>query len=151
MEFRRFLIAMCAALALACSPQAEAPSQAPAESEPEAAQQAADPGPALKSLHLLNLPDEADEQQLAAAFAEINTAIAEMGYPGSGYRLWKKSGEGEGEYSHVFEGSWPSQAGYDAIHEAEAYQNAVEPHRPTFQKLTENQVYQRYAEVAAAP
>ena len=139
MKFRLSLLVTCALVALACGPQPEAPVQA------------ANEGPALKSLHLVNVPSDVSEAELASAFADVNRVIADMGYSGAGYRLWKKSGEGDGEYSHVWEGSWPSQAVYDEIHDAEAHENAIEPLMPVFEKLNEHQTYQRYAEVTATP
>jgi quinol monooxygenase YgiN len=79
--------------------------------------------------------------------AEFNKVIAKIGYPNASYSLWKKVGDGDGEYTHVWEGNWPDQAAYDAIHENEEYKKAVEMHRSKFEKAMEKQVYQKYLEI----
>lgn len=107
-----------------------------------------DDGPALKSLHLLNLPDGVSEEDLAAALTAMNKAIREAGHHG-GYRLWKVTGEQAGEYGYMWEGNWPSQEAYDAIHQLEAYQ------QPDFggvdyEVIGPLEVYNRYVEIATA-
>ncbi len=126
----------CAALSLACSAPAEQVQDAPA-----------DPGPALKSLHLLNLPAEVSESQLASALEHINSAIAEVGYPGAGYTLFKVQSDTTAEYQYLWEGNWPSQAAYDVIHQNEAYTAAFEMHQALFDALAQAHVYHRYVEV----
>jgi hypothetical protein len=102
---------------------------------------------ALKSHHLFNLPEGMTEAVLAGALQEINHAIAESGHPDAGYRLWKVTGEQSGEYSYLYEGVWPDQATYDAIHESESWNQAVERHGSTFVPVFESHVYNRFIEI----
>ena len=112
-------------------------------------QGAQDEGPALKSVHLLNLPSDISDTQFVSALSMVNEAISELGYPGAGYLVWKVQVDSTAEYMYLFEGNWPSQAVYDAIHESEAYKNAVEQTKAMFQAL-KDQVYRRYSEVTTA-
>jgi hypothetical protein len=102
---------------------------------------------ALKSHHLFNLPEGMTEAELAGALQEMNRAIADSGHPRAGYRLWKVTGERSGEYSYLFEGVWPDQATYDAIHEAESWNKWSERFQSTFEPILENEVYNRFIEI----
>jgi hypothetical protein len=84
---------------------------------------------------------------LAAVLADINAAIAEIGYPNAGYRVFKVQSDSAAEYVYLWEGNWPSQGAYDVIHENEAYVAAFEAHRPVFDALADAHVYHRYVEV----
>lgn len=136
MNYLRMMLLFCAVLLLSCS-ALEEQQQVPNEGTP------------VKSVHLLNLPPNVSESQLVSSFSEINKVISDLGYPGAGYRLWKVQGDSPVEHMYLWEGSWPSQAAYDAIHESEAYDNAGERHGDMFQALGD-QVYRRYSEVTAA-
>ncbi len=103
--------------------------------------------PALKSHHLLNLPDGITEADVVAALSDANSAVAEAGYPEAGYRLWKVTGERDGRYSYLWEGNWPSQAAYDSIHNHAAVVAAGERNQSVFAALSERQVYNRYVEI----
>lgn len=103
--------------------------------------------PALKSHHLFNLPEGMTEAELAGAIQEVNRAIAESGHPDAGYRLWKVTGEQSGEYSYLWEGVWPDQATYDAIHESESWNEVIERFRAAFERILEVQVYNRFIEI----
>lgn len=103
--------------------------------------------PALKSHHLFNFPEAMTEAELAGALQEINRAIADSGHPDAGYRLWRVTGEQAGGYSYLWEGVWPNQATYDAIHESESWKEAVERFRPMFERLEKSQVYNRFVEI----
>ena len=104
----------------------------------------------MKSLHLLNLPPEISESQLASVLADINSAIAELGYPDAGYTLFKVQSDTTAEYQYLWEGNWPSQAAYDVIHENETYVTSFEMHQAVFDALAEDHVYHRYVEVRDA-
>lgn len=104
-------------------------------------------GPALKSLHLITLPGDVSDEEVASALNVINERIADLGYPQAGYRMWKANGEVTTGYTHLWEGYWPSQAAYDEIHESEEYKQAGESNQALWEKLWDLQVYQRYAEV----
>ncbi len=103
-------------------------------------------GRATKSHHLFNLPSSVSEADLADALRMMNTAVADAGHPEAGYSLWKVAGEQAGEYAYLFEGNWPSQEAYDAIHESEAWQNAVEEF-VEHEAIRPLEVYNRYVEI----
>ncbi len=105
----------------------------------------AEKGPAIKSVHLLNLPSDVSEADVAEALGKLNVAVAEAGYPEAGYRLWKVTGEQSGEYAYLWEGVWPSQDEYDVIHSGESWQAAFEAE--VFEALRWQQVYNRYVEI----
>jgi hypothetical protein len=103
--------------------------------------------PALKSHHLFNLPATITEAEFAAVLGDLNSAIAEAGYPEAGYRLWKVTGEQVGDYTYLWEGNWPSQAAYDTIHDHAAYAAAIERIPSSFDAMEEAQIYNRYVEI----
>lgn len=106
-------------------------------------------GPALKSLHLLRgLPAGMSESDLAESLGKVNAAIAQEGHHMAGYRLWKVVGDLEGEFTYVWEGVWPSQDAYDAIHDSEAYRMAGEDF--DYESFWPLQVYNRYEEIPTA-
>ena len=135
----RKIILICAVSILACSAPEDQPQQ-----------RTLDEGPPLKSVHLLNLSSEIIESQYVSALSELNKAISDLGYPDSGYRLWKVQGDSDTEYIYLMEGNWPSQAAYDKIHESEIYLNAVELFQANEKLKDIEQVYLRYSEVAKA-
>jgi predicted ester cyclase len=106
--------------------------------------------PALKSVHLLNLPQGVSDSRIVSALHEINKVISDLGYPAAGYRLWKVNGDITTGYMYLWEGVWPSQAAYDVIHKNEDYLNALSPYEAMFQKVMDDQVYQRYSQVIPA-
>ncbi len=103
--------------------------------------------PALKSHHLFNFPEGVTEAEMAEALQEMNRAIADSGHPNAGYRLWKVTGEQAGEYSYLYEGVWPDQATYDAIHESESWQKTAERNLPLTERVMKNQIYTRFIEI----
>ena len=107
----------------------------------------AEEGPAIKSHHLLNLPSDVSEADLAEALGTLNAAVAEAGYPEAGYSLWKVTGEQAGDYAYLWEGDWPSQEGYDVIHESESWQAAWEATAEMGEALRPQHVYNRYVEI----
>jgi hypothetical protein len=105
----------------------------------------ADKGPAIKSVHLLNLPSDLSEADVAEALGKLNVAVAEAGYPEAGYSLWKVTSEQTGEYAYLWEGDWPSQDDYDVIHSSESWTAAFEAE--VFEALRWQQTYNRYVEI----
>ena len=105
--------------------------------------------PALKSHHLINLPDGMTEAVLVGAMEEVNGAITKSGYPDDGYRLWKVTGEQAGEFSYLWEGVWSDQATYDAIHEGVAWNALSERSKAIFDRVAEGQVYNHFIEIPA--
>jgi ketosteroid isomerase-like protein len=98
---------------------------------------------AYKSIHLLDLPKDVEEAELANALALLNAAIEGQGYPGAGYFLYKTEG-GEAEtYRYFFEGVWPSEEAYKAIHESEAWKLKASQLDGLNQKLKANEIYRK--------
>jgi hypothetical protein len=103
---------------------------------------------AIKSHHLFNLPETLSEDQFAGMLQELNEAIAKAGYEHAGYRFWKVAGEQTGEYQYLWEGQWPSQEAYDAIHSHPEYEAAVARTQSRYDMLAEaGHVYNRYVEI----
>ena len=73
MNYLRTLLLVIALVVLACCAQDDK-------------QRALDKGPALKSVHLLNLPPDVSDSQIVSAFHEVNKVIYDLGYPEAGYR-----------------------------------------------------------------
>jgi hypothetical protein len=107
-------------------------------------------GQALKSHHLFNLPAGITEAQVIDAIREMNGGVRASGFQGAVYRLWRVSGEQAGEYLYLWEGMWPDQATYDAIHATEAWNSALERTQPIMDRVFEAQVYNRFIEVPGA-
>ena len=103
--------------------------------------------PNLKSHHLFNLPDSITEADVIAALREVNSAVAEAGYPDAGYLLWKVTGEQSGEYIYLWEGNWPNQEAYRSIHDDPAWLNAFGSNESVFGVIAEAQVYNRFIEL----
>lgn len=96
---------------------------------------------AIKSLHLFDLPADVTEAEWSAALAEMNRAIARLGYPGAGYYLYKT--EDAEDYRYFFEGIWPSAEAYAAIHADPAWIAASEKFGPMYEKIKALQIYRR--------
>lgn len=106
------------------------------------------PGPAgFKSIHLLDLPQDVTEADLAAALKKINTAIDGMGYPGAGYFLYKAQGDEVKDNRYFFEGVWPNEAAYKAIHDTEAWKKAAEETDALYQKISAVELYRKMVRV----
>ena len=105
------------------------------------------PETAIKSHHLVNLPQTVTEEQFASALQDMNAAIAKTGYDHAGYRFWKVTGEQAGEYQYLWEGNWPSQEAYDAIHSHAEYEAAAARMESLYNTLVDMQVYNRYVEI----
>jgi len=95
---------------------------------------------AYKSIHLLDLPKDVEEAELANALARLNAAIS---YPGAGYFLYKAEGETDENYRHYFEGVWPSKAAYDAIHASESWKNEAAALNDLIEKLRDKEIYRK--------
>lgn len=108
-------------------------------------------GPALKSVHLINLPASVPEAEFVAAINNANAVIAKTGYPNAGYSIWKVVGTQNGAFAYLYEGHWPSQAAYDSIHAHPLYKASNPRFDPIFQTVMKGQVYNRYQEVSLKP
>lgn len=102
------------------------------------------PAPAAdRSIHLFDLPEGVTEAAWSAALTEINGVIAELGYPGAGYYLYKTESADTKDYRYYFEGVWPSAEAYAKIHEAPAYVAASEKFGAMYDKIKAVQIYRR--------
>jgi len=115
---------------------------------PVLAQEAAPPGP-FKAVHLVNLKSAADEATLRAALADLNAVVSAAGFPDIKYRIFKVTGKQTGKHNYLWESSWPSGAVYDKVHADPAWDAAVKKH-PGMRALLDDDVYNRYVEIATA-
>jgi quinol monooxygenase YgiN len=106
------------------------------------------PKEAFKAVHLVVLTP-AQEATLLTALADMNKSIAQAGHPEVRYRLYKVTGKQAGNYSYMWESSWPSGAVYDQVHNSPAFQAATKKH-PEMDDLMKTEVYNRYVEVTNA-
>jgi hypothetical protein len=104
-------------------------------------------GPAIKSIHMMNLPSNAREVDVANMVTDLNEAIADAGYADAGYKLWRISGGQNADHAYLWEGTWPSSSAYDAIHDSEPYKAAMGRHRAIVEGVAADQRFFRYVEV----
>ena len=104
-------------------------------------------GPAFKTVHLFNLPQEVSEEGLLKIIDEFNQVFTELGYPDICYRIWKVCEEQQGDYTYLWESTWSDRATYDKVHKATAYKDIVEKYRVTLETFLESQIYNRYTEI----
>jgi hypothetical protein len=74
----------------------------------------------FKSVHLVTL-DAAQEATMTRSLAQINSALTKAGYPNLRYRLYKVSGNQQGQFTHLWEASWSGRAEYDKVHNLPVY------------------------------
>jgi ketosteroid isomerase-like protein len=107
------------------------------------------PAPAtLKSVHLVNVAPGSTQEDVVEIFTALNAGIQEAGYPDAGYSLWKIGEAEEPDTAPIgsdyfLEGLWPDQATYDQIHQAEAFQAAIESVTASWQRVLADQSYAR--------
>ena len=102
------------------------------------------PAPAAtRSIHLFDMPEGVTEAAWSAALTDINNVIAEMGYPGAGYYMYKTESADTKDYRYFFEGVWPSEEAYKKIHEDPAWVNASEKFKPMYEKIRAVEIYRR--------
>lgn len=108
----------------------------------------APPAPAAdRSIHLFDLPAGVTEAEWSAAIAEMNNAIAELGYPGAGYYLYKAQDADAKNYRYYFEGVWPSAEAYKKIHEDPAWIAASKKSEAMYDKIKAVEIYRRMSRV----
>lgn len=114
-----------------------------------AAQQAppAPPAPAFKAVHLSNLTPP-QVAALQAWMADMNAVIAKAGHADIRYRLYKVTGTQAGKYEYMWESSWPGGDVYTKIHDSPDWKAVAERH-PGLEALMQDEIYNRYVEVAA--
>lgn len=87
-----------------------------------------------------------DPSEILASLELINKAIADIGYPDAGYKLWQIQGDSIMEFKFLIEGYWPDQALYDSIHNHELYKEAGEADAELWDKL-DMVLYHRFIKV----
>jgi quinol monooxygenase YgiN len=98
---------------------------------------------ATRSIHLFDMPAGVTEAEWSAALAEINAAVAKLGYPGAGYYMYKTENADTKDYRYFFEGVWPSEEAYQKIHAAPAWIAASEKFNPMYDKIKAVEIYRR--------
>ena len=84
------------------------------------------------------------ESELKASLDEINNVIAEIGYPGAGYTLWRIENP-DIEEKFMVEGNWPDHAAYDVIHQNESYTKVIEKNKELWDKLSAGLTSEKYS------
>ena len=111
--------------------------------------QEAPPKEPFKAVHLVNLKSAADVAALQAALADINKVVANAGYPGVRYRLYKVIGKQAGAYAYLWESSWPGGEVYERVHKTAEWSASAKRH-PEVEALMKDEIYNRYIEVPSA-
>lgn len=93
-----------------------------------------------KSLHLFDLPEGITEKKLNDFLKEMNMVIAEEGYPGAGYHLYKITDNND-EYKYFMEGVWPDSATYEKIHNSEKWKAAADKGKDMIDKIQATELY----------
>jgi uncharacterized protein (TIGR02246 family) len=102
---------------------------------------------AEKSIHLFDLPSDLSEAVWLDALNQLNGVIAELGYPGAGYHMYKTEGADIKNYRYYFEGVWPTAETYTTIHEDPAFTAAVDKLGPLYEKIKAVEIYRRMSHV----
>jgi uncharacterized protein (TIGR02246 family) len=102
---------------------------------------------ATRSIHLFDMPEGVTEADWSAALAEMNGVVAELGYPGAGYYMYKTQSAETKDYRYYYEGVWPSAEAYTKIHEDPAYVAAADKFLPMYDKIKPLQIYRRMSRV----
>ena len=98
----------------------------------------------LTNLHLFDSTLNVTESEVLEFLNELNDAIAEIGYPGAGYKLWKVQNDTIMQYRFMIKSSWPDKTAYDSIHNHEAYKAAQEKYSDFAKQIRKQTVYQKY-------
>lgn len=94
----------------------------------------------LKSVSLFKDSVGVDSKQLLADFDLVNEAIAEIGYPDAGYRIWEVKNN-DADFRYLIEGYWPDMEMYQKIHDHELYKKAVSVESASFSALKQTWYY----------
>ena len=98
----------------------------------------------VTSLHLIDSTLNVSELEFAKVLDDVNDVIAEMGFLGAGYSLWKVQNDTIMQYRYMMLSSWPDRAAYDSIHNSEAYNSVQEKYTEFFEPMREESIYQGY-------
>lgn len=103
--------------------------------------------PAVKSVHLFDMPAGVTEAELVEAIRQVNSVVTELGYRHAGYKLWRAQTE-DPAYGYYWEGLWPSAEAYQSIHDHPRYQEAIDAFTDLYPLIEPVQTYVRYVEVS---
>ncbi len=98
-----------------------------------------------KTLHLFDFPNGMTESDLSSGLQRFNTAIEELGYPGSGYFLYKYTEADVKDYRYYFEGVWPDMDTYNTIHESPEWQAVAGDNAAVYEQLKPVEIYRKMA------
>jgi hypothetical protein len=113
------------------------------------AAQDAPPKAPFKAVHLMNLRSAADVAAVQAAIDDMNTVLANAGYRDVRYRFYKATGKQAGEYTYLWESSWPGGEVYEKVHKSPEWLASSKKH-PRLEELSKDSIYNRYVEVPPA-
>lgn len=102
---------------------------------------------AEKSIHLFDFPADVTEASWITALNEVNEVIADLGYPGAGYYMYKDQSDDTNDYQYYFEGVWPSKEVYTKIHEDPTYMEATEKFGPLYDKIRAVEIYRKMSRI----
>lgn len=98
----------------------------------------------VTSLHLYDSTMNVSEDELAKVLDELNAVIAEIGFPGAGYSLWKAQDDSLMQNRFMILSRWPDKTAYDSIHNCEAYNSFHEENKEFFESVRKRSLYHRY-------
>jgi len=98
----------------------------------------------VTSLHLYDSTLNVSEVELAKVLNDFNNIIAEVGYPGAGYYLWKVQNDTIMQHRYMITGYWPDKAAYDSVHNSEAWKSVRDKHSEFLKTVNAQSVYRRY-------
>lgn len=102
------------------------------------------PAPAAtRSIHLFDMPEGVTEAEWLATLTGLNSIIADLGYPGAGYHMYKTEDANIKDYRYYFEGVWPGEEAYAKIHEDPTWKAAAEKFSPMYDKIKAVEIYRR--------
>jgi hypothetical protein len=101
----------------------------------------------FRLVHFVTLTAD-DAALLLVALADVNAALDQAGHSEVHYRLYKVVGKQSGDYSYMWESSWPSDAVYDEVLKTPAFLSALKRH-PITERVRKNEIFNRYVEVTS--
>ena len=78
----------------------------------------------LQSVSYFKDTADIDPGMLLESFNSVNAAIAEIGYPDAGYKVWIIQPDSS-EIRFMVQGHWPDQEAYTKIHNDQRYKDAT--------------------------
>ena len=97
-----------------------------------------------RTVHFINLKNVEDETEFVVIADIFNKLVAELGYQNISYNFWKVTGDIEGQYSYIFESTWPDQETFDKVHEYEKFKVTINKWYPIFKNMIAEEIYNRY-------